>query len=196
MILGTALAAVQPDVKRILAYSGVAHAGYIMMAFVAGSEGVGAMWFYVSMYALMLLGAFAIVAIVSRTTPGRSDLDDWAGLSRRSPELAWSMLVLLLAMGGIPFTAGFVAKVSVFSVAADAGYLWLTILALLTTVVGLYVYFRIAAKMFFAASADDSPALDVSVVVRFVIAIVVLAQIVVGVDPWPLLDLAREALPL
>jgi NADH-quinone oxidoreductase subunit N len=154
------------------------------------------MWFYVSMYALMLLGAFAIVAIVSRTTPGRSDLDDWAGLSRRSPELAWSMLVLLLAMGGIPFTAGFVAKVSVFSVAADAGYLWLTILALLTTVVGLYVYFRIAAKMFFAASADDSPALDVSVVVRFVIAVVVLAQIVVGVDPWPLLDLAREALPL
>ena len=153
------------------------------------------MWFYVSMYALLLVGAFAIVAVVSRTTPGRSDLDDWAGLARRSPELAWSMLVLLLSMGGIPFMAGFVAKVSVFTVAADSGYLWLTILALLTTVVGLYVYFRIAAKMFFAAPDDDAPPLDVSVVARLVIAVAVVSQVVVGVDPWPLLDLAREALP-
>ncbi|MGB5731508.1 MAG: proton-conducting transporter membrane subunit, partial [Acidimicrobiia bacterium] len=160
----------------------------------------------VSMYAVTLVGAFAIVSVVSRPTPRRSDLDGWSGLSRRSPELAWSMLVLLLAMGGIPFTAGFVAKVSVFSVAADAGYLWLTILALLTTVVGLYVYFRIAAKMFFAAPGDaapsddapgdDAPALSLSVAVRLVVAVAVVAQIVVGVDPWPLLDLAREALPL
>jgi NADH-quinone oxidoreductase subunit N len=145
---------------------------------------------------LTLVGAFAIVAVVSRTTPGRSDLDDWAGLSRRSPELAWSMLALLLAMGGIPFTAGFVAKVSVFAAAADAGYLWLTVLALLTTVVGLYVYFRIAAKMFFAKAEDDTAEPDVSVVARLVIAVTVVAQIVVGVNPWPLLDLAREALPL
>ncbi len=195
MIIGTAVAAVQDDVKRMLAYSGVAQAGYIMMAFVAGSAGVGSMWFYVSMYALTLVGAFAIAAIVSRTTPGRSDLDDWAGLARRSPELAWSMLVLLLSMGGIPFMAGFAAKVSVFTVAADSGYLWLTILALLTTVVGLYVYFRIAAKMFFAQSGDDAPPLDVSVVARLVIAVVVVSQIVIGVNPWPLLDLAREALP-
>jgi NADH-quinone oxidoreductase subunit N len=196
MILGTALAAVQMDVKRILAYSGVAHAGYIMMAFVAGSEGIGSMWFYVSTYALTLVGAFAIVAVVSRTTPGRSDLDDWAGLSRRSPALAWTMLVLLLAMGGIPVTAGFIAKVSVFTVAADSGYLWLTILALLTTVVGLYVYFRIAAKMFFAAPDDDAPALDVSVAAGLVIGVTVVGTIVFGVYPWPLLDLVREALPL
>ena len=105
------------------------------------------------------------------------------------------MLVLLLSMGGIPFVAGFVAKVSVFTVAADSGYLWLTILALLTTVVGLYVYFRIAAKMFFAAPQEDAPALDVPVAARIVIAVVVLSQIVIGVNPWPLLDLAREALP-
>mgnify|MGYP001828563904 FL=1 len=195
MIIGTAVAAVQNDVKRMLAYSGVAQAGYIMMAFVAGSEGVGSMWFYVAVYALTLVGAFAIVAVVSRTTPDRSDLEDWAGLVRRSPELAWSMLVLLLSMGGIPFVAGFAAKVSVFTVAADSGYLWLTILALLTTVVGLYVYFRIAAKMFFAAPADDAPALEVPTVARLTIAVVVVSQIVIGVNPWPLLDLAREALP-
>jgi NADH-quinone oxidoreductase subunit N len=196
MVIGTAVAAVQTDVKRLLAYSGVAHAGYIMMAFVANEAGVGAMWFYVSMYALTLIGAFAIVSVVSRTSTGGSNLDDWAGLSRRSPELAWSMLVLLLAMGGIPFTAGFVAKVSVFTVAADAGYLWLTILALLTTVVGLYVYFRVAAKMFFADPAADASAVEVSVVLRVVIAVTVISTIAVGVYPWPLLDLVREALPL
>ncbi len=109
--------------------------------------------------------------------------------------MAWSMLVLLLSMGGIPFMAGFVAKVSVFTVAADSGYLWLTILALLTTVVGLYVYFRIAAKMFFGAPQDDEQALGVSTVAWLVIAVVVVTQIAIGVNPWPLLDLAREALP-
>ena len=196
MVIGTAVAAVQTDVKRLLAYSGVAHAGYIMMAFVASEAGVGAMWFYVSMYALTLVGAFAIVSVVSRTSTGGSNLDDWAGLSKRSPELAWSMLVLLLAMGGIPFTAGFVAKVSVFTVAADAGYLWLTIFALLTTVVGLYVYFRVAAKMFFADRSAEAPAIEVSVLLRMVIAITVISTIAVGVYPWPLLDLVREALPL
>lgn len=196
MVIGTALAAVQTDVKRLLAYSGVAHAGYIMMAFVGGAAGVGAMWFYVSMYALTLVGAFAIASAVSRNSTGESALDDWAGLSKRSPELAWSMLVVLLAMGGIPFTAGFVAKVSVFTVAADSGYLWLTILALLTTVVGLYVYFRVAAKMFFGAPQDDAPDLEVSTVLRSVVAVVVVATIAFGVDPWPLLDLVRDALPL
>ena len=196
MVIGTAVAAVQTDVKRLLAYSGVAHAGYIMMAFVASEAGVGAMWFYVSMYALTLVGAFAIVSVVSRTSTGGSNLDDWAGLSKRSPELAWSMLLLLLAMGGIPFTAGFVAKVSVFTVAADAGYLWLTIFALLTTVVGLYVYFRVAAKMFFADRSAEASAIEVSVLLRMVIAITVISTIAVGVYPWPLLDLVREALPL
>lgn len=196
MIIGTVFAVVQSDVKRLLAYSGVAHAGYIMMALVAGTEGVGAMWFYVSMYALTLVGAFAIASVVSRDTPGRSDLNAWAGLSRRSPGLAWSMLVLLLAMGGIPFTAGFIAKVSVFTAAADAGYLWLTILALLTTVIGLYVYFRVAAKMFFAPAEEEASALELPYALRFVVAFVVAATLVVGVYPWPLFDLVREALPL
>jgi NADH-quinone oxidoreductase subunit N len=117
-------------------------------------------------------------------------------LSRRSPELAWAMLILLLAMGGIPFTSGFISKLTVFTVAADADYLWLVILALLTTVVGLYVYFRVAAKMFLGSAEDDAPALEPSTVLRLVLAVVVVSTIVFGVNPWPLLDLAREALPL
>ena len=195
MIIGTVLAAVQDDVKRILAYSGVAHAGYILMAFLAGSDGIGSMWFYLTTYALTVIAVFAVVAVVSGSRSGSSPLADWSGLSSRAPRLAWTMLVMLLALAGIPFTTGFVAKIGVFTAATDAGYLWLMILALVTTVVGLYVYFRVAAVMFM-----EDPAVVEEVIVppmtSLVLAVVAVATVLLGLLPWPLLDLAREALPL
>jgi NADH-quinone oxidoreductase subunit N len=194
MIVGTVMAVVQDDVKRMLAYSGVAHAGYILMAFLAGREGMGSMWFYLTTYALMLIGAFAIAAIVSGPENGRSPLSQWAGLSSRSPLLAWSMLVLLLGMGGIPFTSGFVGKLGVFTTAADAGYLWLTVLALLTTVVGFYVYFRIAAAMFLDDAVAASP-LSVPAASVVVLVVVSVVTVLLGLVPWPLLEVAGEALP-
>ena len=195
MIIGTVLAAVQDDVKRILAYSGVAHAGYILMAFLAGSDGIGSMWFYVTTYALTVIAVFAVVAVVSGSRSGSSPLADWSGLSSRAPVLAWAMLIMLLALAGIPFTTGFVAKITVFTAATDAGYLWLMILALLTTVVGLYVYFRLAAVMFL-----EDPAEVEEVVVppptALVLTVAAVTTVLLGLLPWPLLDLAREALPL
>jgi NADH-quinone oxidoreductase subunit N len=195
VVIGTLLAAVQDDVKRILAYSGVAHAGYILMAFVAGRDGIGAMWFYVATYALTLVGAFAVAAVVSGSRSGRSPLRDWAGLSSRSPWLAWAMLIILLGMGGIPFTMGFVAKVGVFTAATEAGYTWLMFLALFTTVVGLYVYFRVAAVMFMGEPEDDD-AVVIPTVSGVVIGLVAFSTILLGLLPWPLLELAGEALPL
>ena len=195
MIIGTVLAAVQDDVKRILAYSGVAHAGYILMAFVAGSEGIGSMWFYVTTYALTVIAVFAVVAVVSGSRSGSSPLADWSGLSSRAPVLAWAMLIMLLALAGIPFTTGFVAKITVFTAATDAGYLWLMILALLTTVVGLYVYFRLAAVMFL----EDPTEVEEVVVpppTALVLTVAAVTTVLLGLVPWPLLDLAREALPL
>ena len=195
MIIGTVLAAVQDDVKRILAYSGVAHAGYILMAFLAGSEGIASMWFYVTTYALTVIAVFAVVAVVSGSRSGSSPLADWSGLSSRAPALAWAMLIMLLALAGIPFTTGFVAKITVFTAATDAGYLWLMILALVTTVVGLYVYFRLAAVMFL-----EDPAGVEEVVVppttALVLTVAAVTTVLLGLLPWPLLDLAREALPL
>jgi NADH-quinone oxidoreductase subunit N len=202
MIVGSLFAAVQTDVKRILAYSGIAHAGYILVAFVAGREGIGSMWFYVSTYAFALLGAFAVAAVVAGSRRGRSSLDEWAGLSSRSPELAWVMLVLLLGMGGIPFTAGFIAKVGVFTVAAEAGYLWLVILALITTVVALYAYLRVVAAMFMrspvAVEAPGTAPADprASGTTRVVLVVAVVITLLFGIIPWPLLEIAREALPL
>ncbi len=195
MIIGTVLAAVQDDVKRILAYSGVAHAGYILMAFLAGSDGIGSMWFYVTTYALTVIAVFAVVAVVSGSRSGRSPLADWSGLSSRAPVLAWAMLIMLLALAGIPFTTGFVAKITVFTAATDAGYLWLMILALMTTIVGLYVYFRLAAVMFLE---DPAGVEDVVVppTTALVLTVAAVTTVLLGLLPWPLLDLAREALPL
>ena len=195
MIIGTVLAVVQTDVKRILAYSGVAHAGYILLALVAGRDGIGSMWFYLTTYALTLIGAFTVASIVAGPRNGRSPLPEWAGLSSRAPWLAWSMLIMLLAMSGIPFTSGFIAKIGVFSSATDAGYLWLMVLALLTMVVGMYVYFRVAAVMFMDDPHDDGPLLiPATSAVALVFATV--ATVLLGLVPWPLLEIVREALPL
>ena len=195
MIIGTLLAAVQDDVKRILAYSGVANAGYILMAFVAGREGIESMWYYLITYAVVLIGAFTVAAIVAGSRNGRSPLSDWSGLASRSPWLAWTMLIMLLALGGIPFTTGFVAKIGVFAAATEAGYLWLMVLALVTTVVGLYVYFRVAAVMFMGDAQDDV-AFTVPTASKVVLAVATIATILLGLLPWPLLEVAGEALPL
>jgi NADH-quinone oxidoreductase subunit N len=153
------------------------------------------MWFYVTTYALTVIAVFAVVAVVSGSRSGSSPLADWSGLSSRAPLLAWAMLIMLLALAGIPFTTGFVAKITVFTAATDAGYLWLMILALLTTVVGLYVYFRLAAVMFL----EDPTEVEEVVVpppTALVLTVAAVTTVVLGLVPWPLLDLAREALPL
>jgi len=202
VIVGVLFAAVQTDVKRMLAYSGVAHAGYILTAFVAGQAGIPAMWFYVATYAFMLLGAFTVAAAVSGPRRGAASFDAFAGLSVRSPELAWAMMFLLLGLGGIPFTAGFIGKVSVFTAAADAGYGWLVVLALVTTVVGLYFYLRLVATMFMrqpvaaeAPGADEAPP-ELPTTGRVAVAVAVGVTFFFGLVPWPLLDIVRDALPL
>jgi NADH-quinone oxidoreductase subunit N len=202
MIVGTLFAAVQTDVKRLLAYSGVAHSGYILTALVAGRAGVPGMWFYVATYAFMLIGAFAVCAAVTGSRRGGASFDSFAGLGERSSELAWTMTVLMLGLGGIPFTAGFAGKVTIFVAAADAGYLWLVVLGLLTTVVGLYFYLRVIATMFMrrpvlaeapgTATAQPGPTTAGRVVLAFAVA----TTLLFGILPWPLLDIVRRALPL
>ena len=180
----------------------MAHAGYILTALVAGVAGLAAMWFYVATYAFALMGAFAVAATVAGSRRGRASLDGFAGLGSRSPGLAATMMVLMLGMGGIPFTAGFIGKVGVFSAAAGADYLWLVVLGLLTTVVGLYVYLRVVAAMYLrqpvAAEAPGTETADPSTsgATRVVLAVSVVVTVLFGLVPWPLLEIAREALPL
>ncbi|MFQ5555645.1 MAG: NADH-quinone oxidoreductase subunit N [Acidimicrobiia bacterium] len=202
VVLGTVFAISQTDIKRMLAYSGVAHAGFMLTALVGARAGVPAMWFYLATYAFQLLGAFTVTAVVSGSRAGRSSLDEYQGLGMRLPVLAGIMAVLMLSMAGIPFTAGFVGKVSVFAAAADAGYTWLVVVGLVTAVAGLFFYLRVIVRMYFQqpvlaegpGTATAGP--EATVQQRAVLGMAIAVTIAFGLVPWPLLNLVQYALPL
>ena len=201
IVVGTALAIAQTDFKRMLAYSGVAHAGYILTALVAGVDGVPAMWFYLATYAFQLVGAFTIAAVISGPRRGPSAIAEYRGLNERAPLLAVSLATLMIAMGGLPATAGFVGKLGVFSAAADGGYLWLVVVGVVAAAAGLFFYLRIIVVMFFRPAPVPGPgtmraAIRVPMASGIVVAIAVAVTIVVGLVPWPLLNWVRWALPL
>ena len=202
ILVGTASAIAQTDLKRMLAYSGVAHAGFMLTGLVAGEAGVPAMWFYLSTYAVQLVGAFTVASVVGGERAGASAIDDYTGLSGTRPMLAAAMALFMLALGGIPFTAGFVGKVTVFS-AAVSDYLWLVVLGLIAAVAGLFFYLRVIVVMYFRTPAPAmgpgtagpvAPAVPVSG--SIVVAVAAAITLVLGLIPWPLLNLVRSALPL
>jgi NADH-quinone oxidoreductase subunit N len=192
MLLGSTLALVQGDVRRMLAYSGVAHAGFIMTGVVGGSS--TSVLFYLAVYALQLVGSFAVVAAVSGPANSESPIDSYRGLYRRSPVLAVSFAILLLGMAGLPVTSGFIAKFGVFADAWSNGFEWLVVVAVLASVIAFAFYLRIIVVMYM----DESDVADVAVssTIRLVLAAAVVSTIVWGVLPGSLLDLAADALPL
>jgi NADH-quinone oxidoreductase subunit N len=152
MVFGNLAALVQVSVKRLLAYSAIAHAGYLLLAIIANSPlGQSALIYYVFVYALATLGAFAVVSVVEQNTGG-DRLSDFAGLVRRAPILSGCLLVFMLSLAGIPPLAGFFGKFYVFLAAADSGagmgLLWLVILAIATSVVSLYYYLLVLKQVF------------------------------------------------
>lgn len=201
VVVGTLGAIAQTDLKRMLAFSGVAHAGFILTALVAGRAGVPGMWFYVATYAFQLVGAFTVAATVAGPKADRTPFDSLVGLGQRSGFLAWMLALFMLAMGGIPFTAGFVGKISVFTAAIDAGYLWLVIVGLVASVGGLFFYLRVISLMFFqqpvlaeAPGTMTAPPEPTSGG-RVVLGVAAAVTVVLGLIPWPLLNLVGDALP-
>ena len=199
--VGTVFAIAQTDFKRMLAYSGVAHAGFILTGVVAGLDGVPAMWFYLATYAFQLVGAFTVAAVVSGPRGGASAISEYSGLYERAPTLAVALATLMLAMGGIPLTAGFVGKLGVFQAAAGNGYLWLVVVGGVAAAAGLFFYLRLIVVMFFPpaveADPDAAPAmLRVPRPALWVASVTVAVTVFFGVAPWPLLNWVRLALPL
>jgi NADH-quinone oxidoreductase subunit N len=200
IVVGTVGAIGQRDVKRMLAYSGVAHAGFMLSAFVAGVGGIPAIWFYLATYAVQLVGAFTIVSLVSGVRSGSAPFDEYKGLFERSPWVAGAMATFMLGMGGIPFFAGFVGKVGVFGAAMSAGYTWLVAAGLIASIAGLFFYLRIVVLMFFEApvlaeapgTATAAPRLAGGA--GFVIAVTAGLTILFGIIPWPLLNIVENAL--
>ena len=148
MTVGNVAALTQSNLKRMLAYSSIAHAGYLLIGVVAGTErGVAAMLVYLGVYLFMQLGAFAVVTAMRRSDVIGDELKDLTGLSRRSPMAAFAMLFFMLSLGGIPPTAGFMGKIWLFGAAIDAGFIWLAVIAVANSAISLYYYLRVVVFM-------------------------------------------------
>lgn len=149
MIVGNVTAIVQDNVKRMLAYSSIAHAGYILVGFVtANPEGYAAVLFYLFVYALMNLGAFGVIVALADHGRDYDHIEDFAGLARARPGLAAAMTLFMVSLAGIPGTAGFVAKFTIFAAAIRADVIWLTIIAVLTSAISIYYYLRLPVMMY------------------------------------------------
>ncbi|RPI68224.1 MAG: NADH-quinone oxidoreductase subunit N [Ignavibacteriae bacterium] len=156
MLIGNITAIAQTNVKRMLAYSSVAHAGYLLMGIVAGtSYGHSAIVFYVTAYTFMQLGAFVIVGILERDDETSLDLNDWAGLSKKHPIMAGVMAVFMFSLAGIPPFAGFFGKYMLFYAAVQSGYTWLTIVAVVSSVISVWFYLGLVVKMYFNDPQHD-----------------------------------------
>ena len=193
---GSILAVVQTNVKRMLAYSSISHAGFILVGVEAAGQmsgdGIATSMNYLAIYTVLVMGSFAIVLAMSGNTDGETNLSDFKGLAKRRPALALAFTVLLFAQAGVPLTAGFVAKFAVIKSSVEANSYVLAIAAMVAAVIGAYLYLRIAVSMWLEEPASDSEiSIDPAVIV--VIAISVAATLIVGFFPELLLQATRLA---
>jgi len=186
MTLGNVLALAQSNIKRLLAYSSIAHAGYALIGLVALSVfGVASMMFYLLAYVITNLAAFAIVILFARAA-GSEEIKDYAGLSRRSPWLAMALLIAFLSLAGMPPLAGFVAKVYVFAAAVDSGLIWLAFIGVLNSIVGLYYYMIVLKVVYLYRSEDDDKPISVPRPYAVALGVCTVLILVVGIisAPW------------
>jgi NADH-quinone oxidoreductase subunit N len=194
MTLGNLGALVQTNVKRLLAYSSIAHAGYLLVAFAASSEiGVSAAIFYAAAYAAMNVGAFAVVSHFAGAGERYVEVDDYAGLGRRSPVLAAALTLFLLSLIGIPVTGGFFAKLYVFSAALQSNLVGLVIVGVINSAVGAYYYLRLIVLMYMREGKEDLPAVRVPAGLAAGLLLSAAATLYLGVWPQQVLAYALES---
>ena len=199
MTVGTITAVNQTDVKRMLAYSSVAHVGFILTGVIADSAaGLSATLFYLVAYSFSTVGGFAILGLI-RNADGEEDatLSHWAGLGQRSPIVGVMLSMFLLAFAGIPLTSGFISKFAVFKAAAQGGAMPLVIIGVIASGVAAYFYVRVIVSMFFTEASDDTPRVVApSALSKAAIAVCAVVTLGLGILPQPLLNLADHAAQL
>jgi NADH-quinone oxidoreductase subunit N len=194
MILGTVVAVAQTSLKRMLAYSSIAHAGYLLVGLVASSDtGRGAILFYLLAYGVTNLGAFGLIGLLATRERANDDLASMAGLSDRHPALAAVFSVLLLSLGGIPPTAGFVAKWYIFSAAIRSGDYGLAIIGVLTSVVSIFFYLRVIVMMYMAEPGEAPCSPELSRTATLTLAATVVITFYLGILPTRVLELAAHS---
>lgn len=198
MIIGNFAALTQTNIKRLLAYSSIAHAGYVMVAITAHSEiGTAAAMFYLAAYAFMNIGAFAVVTYFARQGEKYVNVDDLAGLGSRQPMIAAMMTVFLLSLIGVPLTGGFFGKFYIFKAALDSNLVWLTVIGLLNSAVAAYYYLRIIVVMYFQEPGEPAAnAAPVTSGLRIAIVASALGTLLLGIFPGWLLDFAGKSATL
>ena len=194
MAVGNIVAIAQANLKRMLAYSTIAHMGFLVLGILAGNDnGYSSAMFYVIAYVLMTLGAFGMMLLLSRAGFEAENLDDFRGLNQRSKWYAFVMLVLMFSLAGLPPTVGFFAKLSVLQAVLDAGYTWLVVLAVLLSVIGAFYYLRMVKLMYMDPPAGEI-SLDTRADTRWLLSANAIAILVLGVLPAPLMDLCARAI--
>jgi NADH-quinone oxidoreductase subunit N len=198
MVVGAVLGLTQTDLKRMLAYSSIAHAGFLLTGVIGlgtgNGSGLAATMFYLLTYGLTTLGAFAVLTLVRDGDGEATHLSQWAGLASRSPMTAAVMALFLLALAGIPLTAGFTAKFAVFRAAIQDGAWPLVLVAVLTSAVAAFYYLRVIVLMYFSPPAVDGPTVGVpGLPTTVVLAITATATLALGIVPGSVLDLAQHA---
>jgi NADH-quinone oxidoreductase subunit N len=197
MTIGNVTAIAQTNIKRMLAYSSIAHAGYLLMALIAANQlGAVSLLYYLLAYTLMNLGAFGVVILVGRKKDKYLNIYDYAGLGAQHPVLAASMALFMFALAGIPPTAGFVGKFYIFSAAIQAGYIWLAIIGVMNSLVSVYYYLRITVLMYMKPAETDLGPVAFSPTQTAVVAITAAAVLFIGIFPGFLYSLAMSSVKI
>jgi NADH-quinone oxidoreductase subunit N len=196
MTLGNLVAVWQDNLKRLLAYSSIAHAGYMLMGVVLLSDaGIAAVLIYFVVYLFMNLGAFYVVMLVAGAT-GSEDINDYRGLGSRSPLLGVAMVIFFISLTGLPPTAGFIGKLYLFAALLDARWVWLAVVGALNSVVSLYYYVRVLRNMFLRDAEGSRTAIRVSVPQTVILLLLLIPTLVLGLYFAPLVDLANASVAM
>jgi NADH-quinone oxidoreductase subunit N len=194
MTIGNVVALAQSNLKRMLAYSSIAHVGYMLMGLVAGGpQGAGAVLFYLLAYTFTTVGAFGVIGLCARAGEEAVDVGDYAGLGRRHPVLAATLALFLLSLVGIPPLAGFVSKFYLFGSAVRAGYIWLTVIAVLNSAVAAYYYLRVIVYMYMREPDGEPVSVAPSLAGGLALTIALVGIVLLGLVPAPFADLAQAA---
>jgi NADH-quinone oxidoreductase subunit N len=195
MTLGNVVAIAQKNIKRMLAYSSIAHAGYILIAMVAASElATASILYYILAYAFTNLGAFGVVILYGRKGEENINIGDYSGMASKYPLLAAAMAVFMFSLAGIPPTAGFVGKFYIFSAAVKAGYIGLAIIGVLNSALSVFYYLRVTVMMYMRNPEKELPRLEISPAMAIALVIAVFGTLQMGVTPSQYLNLARQSI--
>jgi NADH-quinone oxidoreductase subunit N len=194
MTVGNVVAIVQSNLKRMLAYSSIAHVGYMLVGLVTGgAQGASAVLFYLLAYMFTTVGTFGVIALCERASGEAVDVGDYAGLGRRHPLLALALTLFLLSLIGIPPLAGFIAKFYLFGAAVKSGYIWLAVIAVLNSAVAAYYYLRVIIYMYMREPEGEVAAFAPSFAGSLALVISLAGIVLLGLQPTPFVDLAQSA---